>query len=138
MIEKKQKGFINIELIITTIIILIFISTTIQLNLQQYEKIDETQNRKQARLVVCDISEIINNLNYEPEGYQTTYKMPHKINDETYVLIVNQTDVSVNSHYQIATSKLQKTKLKNIKYILTPDNTYQFIIKNNTIHISQK
>ncbi|WP_308573782.1 hypothetical protein [uncultured Methanosphaera sp.] len=132
---KNQKGFINIELIITLILILIFLTTIINLNYQQYEIIDETQNRKQARLLVDDITQIISTQNTRPEGYITTYTMPDKINNETYILIINETHISINSHYQIASSKLQKTNIKPKKHILTPGNTYQFKTKNKTIYI---
>lgn len=133
----NQKGTITLEYILTTLILLIIVILIASLTLQQYINVEETQNRKEARLLVNDIAGIINNLNTKTDGYTTTYTMPELINNETYILKINSTDVQINSHYQLASSKIQKAKLNLKYYILKPRYEYVFSIKNKTIFIEE-
>lgn len=133
-----SKGFFNIELLISLLLFLIISSMLIALTTQEYKSIEETQNRKEARLITSDISEIINDVYIKGDSYSRRYILPEKINQETYILQINNSGVYLNSHYQISYSKFfSKIKIKPEKVFLQPGNIYEFKNNNNTIEIYQ-
>ncbi|WP_455646003.1 hypothetical protein [Methanosphaera sp.] len=110
----------------------------VSLVMDELNTIEETQNRKEARIIANDLSEIINEVNIQNEGYSCSYVLPDKINQETYIVKINQSGVYVNSHYQLTYSKIiPSNKLNNQNFILIPGNTYEFSNKNENIDIIQ-
>lgn len=131
-----SKGIFNIELLISLIIMLIIFLMLINITTQEYSSIEETQNRKEARIITSDISEIINDVYIKGDNYSRKYKLPEKINQETYILQINNSGVYLNSHYQITFSKFYpKIKLRPEKIVLQAGNVYGFNNNNNTIEI---
>ncbi|MDD6285720.1 hypothetical protein OTK55_03255 [Methanosphaera sp. Vir-13MRS] len=135
----EEKGTIILEYIIVFFILIVLCSLLISITFTEFQMADETQNRKEARIISNQISEIINNVNINQNGYSTTYTLPDKINKESYIVKINKTGVYINSHYQLTRSNIiPKNALKNTNYILTPGNTYEFKNINQTIVITQK
>ncbi|RAP52586.1 MAG: hypothetical protein BZ138_02805 [Methanosphaera sp. rholeuAM270] len=134
----NSKGIINIEILISLMLFIMICLLLSSLAMQEYTSIDETQNRKESRIIVSDISDIINRVYQNGDGYSITYKLPPKINKETYVLKINDTGVYINSHYQLSYSKIFVSNiLKQKQYYLAPGNVYEFINNNNSIEIIQ-
>lgn len=132
----NSKGIFNIELLISLIIMLIIFLMLINITTQEYSSIEETQNRKEARIITSDISEIINDVYIKGDNYSRKYKLPEKINHETYILQINNSGVYLNSHYQITYSKFYpKITLRPEKIILQAGNIYEFNNNNDTIEI---
>ena len=138
MFKLDNLGSLNIEFIIATIVLLLFVSSIVGLVVEDVDVISQTQTRKDARLLVDNIALILNDLNIQPNVYKTHYKLPDKINNESYIIKINSTEVVVNEHYQLTSQYLHKIQLNQENYILLPSNTYVFIKNNNKIHIIQK
>lgn len=131
-----SKGIFNIELLIVLIILLIIFSMFISLSLEEFSSVDETENRKEARIIVRDVSQLINEVYINGDGYSRTYLLPSKINSETYILQINNSGVYVNSHYQLTFANILPNDIFQYKKIyLEPGNVYEFININNTVQI---
>lgn len=131
-----SKGIFNIEMFISLMILLIIFTMIMSFSIEEFSSIDETQNRKESRIIVSDISEIMMDVYIKGEGFSRGYELPSKINKETYVLIINDSGVYVNSHYQMTYSQtFSKNLLKSKKYVLKPGYVYEFININNSIEI---
>ncbi|WP_143741300.1 hypothetical protein [Methanosphaera sp. WGK6] len=110
----------------------------ISISIEELTIIEETQNRKDARIVSNDLSGILNEVNIQNEGYSRSYTLPSKINQETYIVKINHSGVYINSHYQITYSKIiPSNKLASKNFILIPGNTYKIINNNESIDIIQ-
>lgn len=136
----NNKGTISLELIITFMAFIIITSMIITYTYDEFELIDQTQNRKEARLITVHISQLIDNVYINGDGYSQVYKLPEKINDESYILFINESGVYLNSHYQITMDTYTNHAISfdnGKKIILTPGNTYQFINQDNKIIIYQ-
>ena len=121
----EEKGTIILEYIIVFFILIVLCSLLISITFTEFQS--------------NQISEIINNVNINQNGYSTTYTLPDKINKESYIVKINKTGVYINSHYQLTRSNIiPKNALKNTNYILTSGNTYAFKNINQTIVITQK
>jgi hypothetical protein len=121
-------------------IFIIIISSVISLVNNEFDTLDETHTRRQAKEQTMKVSHIINNVYLMGNGYNEKYHLPQHINNESYVLEINSSGVYVNSHYQLTKDDIiardiyyNNKKSKNI--FLTPDNTYTFTNKNGQIHI---
>lgn len=134
----ETKGTINLEFLIVFFILLIICSMIFSISLQELSTINQTQNRKEARMVSNDISQIINQVYIHEDGYTTEYTLPSKINQESYIVQINKTGVYVNSHYQLTRNDfIPKNNIKSKNYILQPGNTYVFKNNNKEIFIYQ-
>lgn len=136
----NNKGTISLELILTFMILIVIFSMMIAFSLNEFSLIDQTQNRKEARLITIHVSQIIDNVYVNGEGYSQTYTLPEKINDESYILYLNESGIFLNSHNQITMDKYNRGVLSfnnGKKIILTPGNTYQFVNNNNKVNIYQ-
>ncbi len=133
-----SNGIFNIQFIISLMILLIIFTTLLSISVEEFTAIDETQNRKESRIITDDLSEIINEVYVKGDGYSREYELPSKINTESYVLLVNATGVYINSHYQFTYSKFfPQGILKRKEFYLEPGNLYTFINKNNSVDIIQ-
>jgi hypothetical protein len=111
----------------------------ISLSIEEFSSLEETQNRKESRIITSDIAKIVNEVYVGDEGYYRNYYLPSKINRESYVLQINGSGVFVNSHMQLTFSKINlKSVLRYEKYNLEPGYVYQFINNNKTIDIIKK
>ena len=138
----NKKGTINLEFMILILCLLTLFLILISISYNEFNAIQETQNRKEARMITSTISHIINNVNVHSEGFSQSYKLPDMINKETYVVQINSTGVYVNSHYQLTYNKFIPTNVyykdtNNKNMYLKPGNEYQFINKGNRIEIYQ-
>lgn len=134
----ESKGIINLEFLIIFLLLLLLFSIIISISIQEITSIEETQNRESSRIITSDISKTINEVYCGGEGYSKTYTLPSMINKETYVLMINNTGVYINSHYQITYSDFIPNSNLNIKNIyLEPGNTYVFSNINNSIQVNQ-
>ena len=138
----NKKGTINLEFLILIMCLLILFSMLISISENEFNAIQETQNRKEAKMITNDISHIINNVNLHSEGFSQTYQLPETINKETYVVQINSTGVYVNSHYQLTYNKFIPTNVyykntNNKNMYLKPGHEYKFINKDNRIEIHQ-
>lgn len=113
-------------------------TSTVALVVEDTDIISQTQTRKSAHLLADNLALVLNNLNAQPDGYTCEYTLPEMINNESYIIKINSTDVVVNMHYQLSSQFIQKIQLNQRNYILLPSNTYAFIKINNKIHILQK
>jgi hypothetical protein len=136
----NTKGNVSLELLLTFMIFIIIISSVISLVNNEFDTLDETNTRRQAKEQTMKVSHIINNVYLMGNGYNEKYHLPQHINNESYVLEINSSGVYVNSHYQLTKDDIiardiyyNNKKSKNI--FLTPDNTYTFTNKNGQIHI---
>jgi hypothetical protein len=136
----NTKGNVSLELLLTFMIFIIIISSVISLVNNEFDTLDETHTRRQAKEQTMKVSHIINNVYLMGNGYNEKYHLPQHINNESYVLEINSSGVYVNSHYQLTKDDIiardiyyNNKKSKNIS--LTPDNTYTFTNKNGQIHI---
>jgi hypothetical protein len=136
----NTKGNVSLELLLTFMIFIIIISSVISLVNNEFDTLDETHTRRQAKEQTMKVSHIINNVYLMGNGYNEKYHLPQHINNESYVLEINSSGVYVNSHYQLTKDDIiardiyyNNKKSKNI--FLTPDNTYTFTNKNGQIHI---
>lgn len=126
----ETKGTVNFEFLTVFLILLLVCSGIFSLSLQELSTINQTQNRKEARMVSGDISLIINRVFIRGDGYTEEYILPSRINQESYIVLINQSGVYVNSHYQLTRNDfIPENNLKSKNYILQPGNTYVF--KNN-------
>ncbi|MBE6485601.1 MAG: hypothetical protein E7Z85_02010 [Methanosphaera stadtmanae] len=133
-----SKGIFNIELFISLMILLIIFAMIISFSIEEFSSFEETQNRKESRVLVSDITEIIMDVYIKGDGFSRRYELPSKINEETYILQINESGVYINSHYQITYSQtFSKNILKSKKYILKPGYVYEFRNINNSIEIIQ-
>ena len=133
-----SKGIFNIELFISLMVLLLIFSMMISFSVEEFSSIEETQNRKESRIIVSDISEIMMDVYIKGDGFSRCYELPCKINQETYILQINDSGVYVNSHYQMTYSQtFSKNILKSKKYVLQPGYVYEFININNSIEIVQ-
>lgn len=133
-----SKGIFSIELFISLAVLLIIFSAIISISTEGFLSIEETQNRKEARIIVSDVSEIIMDVYVKGNGFSRKYELPDKINNETYILQINGSGVYVNSHYQITYSRiLPHTIPKSKKYTLKPGYVYEFLNNNNSIEVIQ-
>ena len=131
-----SKGIFNIELYISLMILLIIITMVLSIGIQEFSSIEETQNRKEARIITTDITRIINNVYIKGDNYSYKYKLPEKINNETYILQINDTGVYINSHYQMTYSKpIHNIIFRPEKMTLKGGDVYEFVNNNNTIEI---
>lgn len=138
----NKKGTINLEFLILILCLLTLFSMLISISDNEFNAIQETQNRKEAKMITTDISHIINNVNVHSEGFSQTYTLPETINKETYVVQINSTGVYVNSHYQLTYNKFIPTNVyykdtSNKNMFLKPGNEYIFINKGDRIEIHQ-
>ena len=134
-----SKGIFNSELFISLMVLLIIFAMIISFSLEEFSSIEETQNRKESRLLVSDISEIMTDVYIKGDGFSRRYELPSKINNESYILQINDSGVYVNSHYQITYSQtFPENILKSKKYVLQPGYVYEFTNINNSIEIIQK
>ena len=133
-----SKGIFNIEILISLMFLIIIFSLLLSLSITEFTAIDETQNRKESRIITNDISEIINKVYQNENGYSIQYKLPSKINKETYILKINNTGVYINSHYQLTYSNLLPNHiLKQNNYYLDAGNVYTFTKNNNGVDITK-
>lgn len=130
-----SKGIFNIEILVMLMFFIIFFSLFMSLTIEEFTSIDETQNRKESRILTSDISHILNQVYKMGDGYSVTYVLPSKINKESYVLKINDSGVYVNSHYQLTFSKIFPNIINSQEYYLEPGNMYEFTNKNNSISI---
>ena len=98
MFKLDNLGSLNIEFIIATIVLLLFVSSIVGLVVEDVDVISQTQTRKDARLLVDNIALILNDLNIQPNGYKTHYKLPDKINNESYIIKINSTNSKNKIH----------------------------------------
>ena len=136
------KGAINLEFLITIMFLLIIFSMIISVSENEFNTIQETQNRKEAKMITMDISHIINEVNTNSKGYSLNYNLPGMINKETYIVEINSTGVYVNSHYQLTFNKFIPNNVyygntNQKKIYLEPGNQYQFINNGDRIEIYQ-
>lgn len=131
----NSKGIFNIELLISLLSLLIIFMFILSVNVVEFTSIEETQNRKESRIITTDISDIIIKVYQSGNGYSMKYKLPSKINKETYILKINNSGVYVNSHYQITYSKILPNIITEKQYYLEPGNVYEFINNNNAVEI---
>lgn len=134
----ESKGTLTLEFLITIFVCIIICSMIVSVTIEEFKSIEETQNRKEARLVSDDISQTINKVNINGDGYSVKYRLPSKINNETYIVKINESGVYINSHYQLTyTNIIPGNNLRSKTFILLPDNTYEFKNNNKTIDIIQ-
>lgn len=109
--------------------------TVLSITNEELDSINQTQKRKQARMVSDDIASVINQVYIQGSGYSKTYTLPSKINQETYIVQI-KTGVYINSHYQMTKSHyIPKKNIIQKNYILLPNNTYVFKNNNNIIEV---
>lgn len=133
-----SKGVFNIELFISLILLLIIFSMIMSFSIEEFSSIEETQNRKESRIIVTELTDLMMDVYIKGDGFSRKYELPSKINKETYVLQINDSGVFINSHYQITYSQLfSKNILKSKKYVLKPGYVYEFVNINNSIEIIQ-
>lgn len=136
----NNKGTISLEIIVTFMIFIIISTMMITFSLNEFNQIDQTQNRKEARLITTHLSQLIDNTYINGQGYSQTYTLPEKINDESYILFINESGIYLNSHNQITRDTYMKNTISfnnGKKIILTPGNTYQFTNNNDKVDIYQ-
>lgn len=134
----NSKGTFNIEMFISLMVLIMIFSTIVSFSVEEFSSVEETQNRRMARTIVSDISRIIVDVYVKGDGFSRRYDMPPKINNETYVLQINSSGVYINSHYQIASSKIPSGVLpKSKRYTLKAGHVYEFLNKNNTIEVME-
>lgn len=133
----EVKGIINIEIIITMMILLTLFLMLISFSSESFTILEETQNRHESRLLAEDIENIISQTYLTGDGYSKNYTLPEKIYQETYVVKINQTGVYINSHYQLATEKHHIKNIYDKETYLTPSKTYEFKNNNNTVIITE-
>lgn len=136
----NNKGSLSLELLLTFMIFIIITSSVISLVGNEFDTLDETHTRRQAKEVTMHVSHMINNVYLMGDSYSQEYHLPRYVNNESYVLLINSSGVYVNSHYQITRDDIivkniyyNDKKSKNI--FLTPDDTYTFTNKNGEIYI---
>ena len=133
----NSKGIFNIELYVSLMMLLIIITMILSIGMQEFSSLEETQTRKEARTVTTDITRIINTVYLNGDNCSYTYRLPEKINNETYILQINATGVYLNSHYQMTYSKpIYNIEYQREKIILKGGDVYEFINNNNTIEIN--
>jgi len=93
-----SKGIFNIELFISLMILLIIFAMIISFSIEEFSSFEETQNRKESRVLVSDITEIIMDVYIKGDGFSRRYELPSKINEETYILQINESGVYINSN----------------------------------------
>lgn len=138
----NTNGMINLEVLLYFMIIIIIFSTLLALCTNELKVVKQTENRKEARLISLEITGLINNVYLQNDGFCISYTLPEKINEESYVIEINDSKVYVNSHYQLC---VDESNVKNITYngknrkniILLSGNTYFFEKNNNTVNIYQ-
>ena len=133
-----SKGIFNVDLFISLTALLIIFSMILSVSTVEYSSIEETQNRRQARILVMDISDIMDEVYINGNGFSKKIELPEKINNETYILQINETGIYLNSHNQIT----HATTLNNIfphakNQFLKPGHVYEFSNINNTLIIIQ-
>jgi len=138
----NTKGTINLEYLITIMVLIMISLTIVALSQQEFESLDQTQNRKDARLVSLELTRTINNVYAQGNAFSQKYTLPDKINNETYIVKINTTGVYINSHYQITynnymASQVVDQNTNSQTIYLTPGNTYQFTNINNKIEVHQ-
>ena len=132
----NERGQITIEFMVVFILLLGIFLTVLSITNEELDSINQTQKRKQARMVSDDIASVINQVYIQGSGYSKTYTLPSKINQETYVVQINKTGVYINSHYQMTKSHyIPKKNIIQKDYILLPNNTYVFKNNNNIIEV---
>ena len=134
----NSKGILNIEMFISLMILITIFTMMISISTQEFTSIEETQNRKEARIITKDISRIISDVYTGQDGFSRKYKLPETINQEGYIVQINKTGVYISSHYQITHTNLN-TQIKHNpeKINLQPGNVYEFTNNNQTIEIRQ-
>ena len=133
-----SKGVFNIELFISLILLLIIFSMIMSFSIEEFSSIEETQNRKESRIIVTELTDLMMDVYIKGDGFSRKYELPSKINKETYVPQINDSGVFINSHYQITYSQLfSKHILKSKKYVLKPGYVYEFVNINDSIEIIQ-
>lgn len=134
----NSKGIFNIEMLISLMLLLIIMAMLISIAVEEFSSIEETQNRKEARIITMDIVKIINKVYINGENYSEKYKLPEKINNETYIIQINKSGVYLNSHYQMTHGRPVHNVMYNPEKItLERGNVYEFINNNNSITIIQ-
>ena len=136
----NNKANVTLELLLTFMIFVIILSSVISFVTNEFDMLDETHTRRQAKETTMELSDTINTVYLMGDSYFQEYHLPSHINDESYVLVINSSGVYINSHYQITKDDIipkdiyyNNKKSKNI--FLTPDNTYSITNKNGEIHI---
>lgn len=138
MIIMDSKGIFNIELFISLMVLIIIFSMIISFSIQEYTSMEETQNRRQARITVMDIYEVIMDVYTKGNGFSRKYKLPTKINSQTYILQINGSGVYLNSHNQVIYSEIPPQIInESKKYNLKPGYVYEFFNNNDTIIITK-
>ena len=132
----ETKGTLNIEIIITLMILLTIFSMIISITSHTITINDATQNRKESRIIAEEVANIINKCYTTGDGYSKNYTLPETIHQETYIVKINQTGVHINSHYQIATKYQNYNTILQGQTYLTPGKTYEFKNNNDTITIT--
>ncbi len=138
----NQEGTFNIEIVMILFVILIICSTMISLPIEEFGTGKNTQIRMQARDIASNVAQIVNTVYINGNGYSKRYTTPSEIGNQQYIVEINNKGVFVNSHNQVTYHQFIPKKIfndKNIeKIVLTPDNTYQFTNKNETIEIEEE
>lgn len=135
----NTKGLVSLEYVIILMVLFMIFSLIISLSLDELDIIEESQNRKEARLLCDDVSQTINMVYINGNGYSKQYTLPSKINQKTYIMKINTTGVYVNSHYQLTYSKIiPHNNLLTKNMILESGNTYEFININGFVNITKK
>ena len=108
-----SKGIINLELLFCTLImILIFISffPMIEGNLNSNMQIDENS---EARLLLNNISNSINQVNSQEYGFNKRIKLPNSINNNYYTILVNNNEVILEFNNKKGKSNINAINLVN-------------------------
>lgn len=138
MVIMDSKAIFNVDLFISLTALMIVFSMILSFSTVEYSSIEETQNRKQGRILVMDVSEMMNDVYINGNGFSKKIELPEKINNETYLLEINATGVYLNSHNQITYSTTLPGMFPHSKrYTLKPGHVYEFSNINNTIIIIQ-
>lgn len=139
-IYMNNKGNISLELLLTFMIFIIITSSLLSMAMSEFDSLEETHTRRQAKELTSQVSHTINTVYLMGDSYSQECHLPKQINNDSYILEINSSCVYINSHYQITKDDIipknvyiDGKKRKNI--ILTPDHTYTFTNKNAELYI---
>lgn len=135
-----NKGNLSLEILLTFMLFVIIISSVFSMVTKEFDTLEETHTRRQAKVLTMQVSNTINTVSLMGGDYSQQYHTPKQINNESYILEINSSGVYINSHYQMTKDDIlakdiffNNKRSKNI--ILIPDHTYTFTNKNGDVYI---
>ena len=64
-----SKGVFNIELFISLILLLIIFSMIMSFSIEEFSSIEETQNRKESRIIVTELTDLMMDVYIKGDGF---------------------------------------------------------------------